>query len=632
MKAFFKLEDTPKDKEFAGELWADATELEYANDKVICSIGETADAMYFIESGKVEVVNSDNQVVNELEEGQFFGEYAVITGDKRISTVRSKGGTVLYRMNKEIVSKGLNNNSTIYGDLIKKLYMQIGRKHSELMLLTSQRRGIAKSIKSQKKGGLALFIHYFIILMIFFAAAYFPNPENPNPVWVLLPIVFLVVNISVTKRTLESLVFACLLGLITLYRSGFLFGFYDELLETISYQDTMDIALILILLGAFTRLLACSGGINALRRIITKRIKTQRSSLLMSLFFIIIIFIEDYLSMLISSICFMPVNDQKRVPREMSTFVMGMTPEAINTLVPISVWGIFLTGLITLSTGENGAALFWQSIPFNFAAILTLLLAFLAAIGKLPLVGTLKKAHKRVEDGGSLWPPNSEQYFMENDNSTWGNVLNLFLPILILVVSSVFSTTVIKGEFSVNIGYGLIITLLFMFVFYCFQKLMTPEEFFDNIVAGAESMLVPVILLAVTLLFSESIAQLGLINWLTDIMFAFGLSNWLLPFVLFFLFTIVCMLLGSSWAMYAIGLPIAIQLAAALDANLALCIGAICAAGVSGDGLSYYQSDNLFTATVIGCELTAMVSARIPYYIFMTVLSCVLYLVAGIML
>jgi CRP-like cAMP-binding protein len=131
MKNFFKLDDSPEDSEMAKKLETSLTQQEYANGEVICHIGDKADAMFFIESGKVEIIDKDNQPLNELEQGAYFGEYAVLTGDKRLSTVRSKGGTVLYRMESQTVLDGINYHPTVYGDLIKQLYGQISRKHNE---------------------------------------------------------------------------------------------------------------------------------------------------------------------------------------------------------------------------------------------------------------------------------------------------------------------------------------------------------------------------------------------------------------------------------------------------------------------------------------------------------------------
>jgi Na+/H+ antiporter NhaC len=160
---------------------------------------------------------------------------------------------------------------------------------------------------------------------------------------------------------------------------------------------------------------------------------------------------------------------------------------------------------------------------------------------------------------------------------------------------------------------------------------MTPEEFFDNVISGAESMFGSILLMVMMIVFSKSISELGLIDSLTNAMTAISGGNyWLLPSMLFILFTIVCYLLGYSWGMYALGLPIAIQLAEAVGGNVALCIGAVVAAGVAGDGLSDFQSDNEHFAHAIGCEPNALVKARFPYFVFIAVLCTAMYFVAGL--
>jgi len=643
IRNFFKLDDSPEDVAMAKKLEASLVQQDFANGEIICRIGEKANSMYFIESGRVEILGQDNEPLNEIGEGQYFGEYAVLTGEKRLSTVRSKGGTVVYCMESKAVLEGVRYHPFVYGDIIKWLYGQISQKHtklirlSSLMRFSSNRRGLVRDSKNlRRKSAGELLMHYGVVLLVFLMAAFFPaGGANPGPVWILLPAVFLIAYITITKRTLESIVLASLLAMVIMHRFDFLFSFYGELLATLTLGRAMEIAVILILLGSLIRLLSCSGGVNALRRLTAERIKTKRGSLATSLLCVIVVFIDDYLSLFVASTCWVPVNDKKRVSREMSAFVMGMTPQAVNTLVPLSIWGVFLTGIITLAVGEGGLGLFVRSIPFNFLSILVLLLAFLAAMGKLPLVGALKAAEERVAQGGALWPPASEHFFSnDDDGATRGKIINMLLPLLILPAASIISGTLRSGAFSINVGYGLIITLALMFALYCFQKLMTPEEFFDNVLTGAEQMFGSVMLMALMICFSQITSQLGLVELLSSTVFAFSASHyWLLPAALFVLFTAVSYLLGYSWGMYAFGLPIAIHLAqaaSASDAFLALCIGAVCAAGVASDGLSHFQSDNDHFANAIGCEPKALVDARFPYFVFMTILAGAMYLVAGI--
>ena len=62
--------------------------------EVIARRGEKAEAIYFIVSGTVEVELVDGETLR-LQEGEFFGEIAILTGEDRTATVRACGETQL---------------------------------------------------------------------------------------------------------------------------------------------------------------------------------------------------------------------------------------------------------------------------------------------------------------------------------------------------------------------------------------------------------------------------------------------------------------------------------------------------------------------------------------------------------
>jgi Na+/H+ antiporter NhaC len=633
MLRFFKLNEGGENPEIIKRLADGLKRRAYAHGEAICRIGDAADCMYFIESGKAEVLSKDDVPVNELDEGDYFGEYAVLTEGNRLTTVCSKGGTVVYRLDKADILAGASHNPALYGNIIQRLYTQISQKHTQIRKISSKRRGLIRSSENQKKMPVRkLLINYGIVAAVFLLAFLLPEGEALAPVWYFLPIVFLMASIILTKRTLEAFVLGGLLTMVMLYKGNFLYGFYNKVLDITANRTIMEIVVLIALLGAMTRLLAASGAINALRRFTVERIKTRNASLLASFLCMIIIFIDDHLSLEITGMGFMPVKDRNRVPREMSAFVMGMTPGAVNILVPFSIWGIYLSGILIYSLGEAGMSVFLRSIPFNFAAILTLLMVFTAGTGKLPLIGRMKKARERVDSGGPVWPPNSEQFTHEEENAPRGSLINLFLPLLILPVASVIAGLLIKSATYVHIGAGLLVTLFVMFCLYCFTRLMTPEEFFDNIIAGVEHTLVPILLLIVTFIFSGGIKEIGLVEWLSYIIpAAIGNNVWLLPAAVFLVFMFISIVWGSSWSIFAIGIPIAVQLAAAVDGNMALYAGAVCAAGIAGDALSVHQSDNEDVAFIVGCEPMTLYFSRLPYFIAAAALSFALYVIMGIM-
>merc|ERR1719186_459374 len=66
---------------------------EYNNGDKIIKQGDPADGMYFLESGKADVVvksNGDEKMVREYNKGDYFGELALITHKPRAATICAK--------------------------------------------------------------------------------------------------------------------------------------------------------------------------------------------------------------------------------------------------------------------------------------------------------------------------------------------------------------------------------------------------------------------------------------------------------------------------------------------------------------------------------------------------------------
>ena len=73
----------------------------YEND-VIMREGETAEELFFIKSGKVEILATDKKTsIAILEEGAFFGEIGLLLTGKRTVTVRALNYTCFQVLSKE---------------------------------------------------------------------------------------------------------------------------------------------------------------------------------------------------------------------------------------------------------------------------------------------------------------------------------------------------------------------------------------------------------------------------------------------------------------------------------------------------------------------------------------------------
>jgi Na+/H+ antiporter NhaC len=137
-------------------------------------------------------------------------------------------------------------------------------------------------------------------------------------------------------------------------------------------------------------------------------------------------------------------------------------------------------------------------------------------------------------------------------------------------------------------------------------------------------------MLVVVNCFSNSMGEIGFSDWLNAaVQTAIGGQAWLLPALIFALFTIIAMLFGSSWAMFPIGIPLALSLAISVNGNPGLFIAAVCAAGLSGDGLSMYNGDMFFFASCLGIKPQAYYSTKLPYVLAIALLALAGFLVCG---
>ena len=252
--------------------------------------------------------------------------------------------------------------------------------------------------------------------------------------------------------------------------------------------------------------------------------------------------------------------------------------------------------------------------------------------GILPKTGQIKEAFKRVENGGSLWPEGSEDYFEFDDDGVVGKPRNLILPMLVWMVSSVVCGMVGDSEsFALDAISGLFITLLFMFVLYVAEQIMTPRDYFEIIEEGVGNSLMPILLLVFSERISECLADLGFGDLLEQVILkVVGDNLFLIPALLFVLFLVVTIGLGTCWGTLGLAIPITVFLAVNLGISVPLCMGATLSASIVGETLCPYIDDSLPVITSIGCEPDAYRKIRVQYWTPMAVLCLVGYLILGL--
>jgi Na+/H+ antiporter NhaC len=391
-----------------------------------------------------------------------------------------------------------------------------------------------------------------------------------------------------------------------------------------------DIAWLIVvcgLMGSIIALIEKAGGSYAFGEWIASKAKTERASLLWTWFLGIIIFIDDYLNSLTVGSCMTTLTDKHKVPREFLAYIVDSTAAPLCVIIPISTWAVFCSRILEANgwapQGE-GLLYFIKTIPYNFYGWIAAIMVPLVILGVIPIFGPMKEAFHRVAQGGPLAPEGSEKIDIRagknNIVPTNPKIINLFLPILFLIVSTIIM--------DFNMQMGVLLTLGFMFVLYMWQGVMTAEEFTDVAIDGLKNMMMPLLLMILAFLFAEVNEQIHftyyVITSATKV-----ITPAFMPLIIFLALSVTEFITGTNWGMYIIALPIVIPLATALNVDVTLAVSAVLSAGVFGSHICFYSDATVITSSATGCNNFNHALTQAPYGLLAASISAVCFLIAG---
>lgn len=477
-----------------------------------------------------------------------------------------------------------------------------------------------------------------VLLITVIFTGFLPEDVSKYGAFSLAPAIFLIIYIFATKRILEALILSSLIGFIMVSRPGTMgsgdswagnifSNFSDGIIGVMMDEDIAWLIIVCGLMGSIIALIERSGGSYAFGEWLSKKAKTRNSSLIWTWLLGIAIFMDDYLNSLTVGSCMTALTDKHKVPREFLSYIVDSTAAPLCVIIPISTWAVFVSRILeTNGWAPDGEGLlyFIKTIPYNFYGWIAAIIVPLVILGIIPIFGPMKRAFKRVEAGGPLAPPGSEKIDIRAgkeslipDNS---RISNLFLPILVLVASTIIL------DFDMQLG--VLVTLGFMFILYMWQGVMSAEDFTDIALDGLKNMIMPLLLMILAFLFADVNEQIHftyyVITSATNIV-----TPELLPLIVFIALAVTEFITGTNWGMYIIALPIVIPLAQSLDADVTLAVSAVLSAGVFGSHVCFYSDATVITSSATGCNNFDHAMTQAPYGILAAIISALFFLVAG---
>ncbi len=399
-----------------------------------------------------------------------------------------------------------------------------------------------------------------------------------------------------------------------------------------------------LLVGSIIRLIVDSGGVAGFVHFLTEKsntIRSARGALLLTYLVGIIIFIESSITSLVSGTIGRPLTDKYGVSRQKLAYICDATSAPVCSLIALNGWGALLIGLITAEISANtitgnATRIFIHAIPFNFYAIVALLLAlFVVLTGKN--IGPMRQFEKRARKQQRLSThPDKSASQAEKEQAT-GYMSHMLVPLIVMIATvpvSLYLTgdgDILKGSGSTSVFYAVITSLLVTFIYFMATKAMSKKAFYKSFYQGIADMVPIALILILAFSIGKLTNDLGTGKYLASL--AQGIvSPALIPVIVFLLASLIAFSTGTSWGTFSIMMPIAVALSVATGANLYLVIGAVVSGGIFGDHASPISDTTIISSMAAGCDHIEHVTTQLPYALIGGALAAILFTVSGFIL
>lgn len=447
------------------------------------------------------------------------------------------------------------------------------------------------------------------------------------------------------KEILSSLLLGIFSGtLIYSFVSGSNFMHSIELVFELMFENLSSNSSVIIFtsfLGAVSQIMIDSGGAAGFTHWAEKKIKSSKSAQLFSVFLSFICSIDDtFLCLTTGSVMLHTIQKQK-VSRARFSYILDMMSSQLAILFPISSWSVAIASCIS-SAGLPGIELFIKSIPFNFYAIFSVLLAvFSSLINKNFKI--MNKFEVSCENGKDISLIEKSESSKINTN---GTVWDLIIPMLSLIIGALFIILQTGGAFSgqtdifeiirnanidLSLNFGSMLAILISIFLFVPRKIKF-DKFMDSACEGIKSItfINSMLILAWSITF---LCKNGLSTgeFMRSIISSCNFSESLIPFSSFLLSTLLAFSIGSSWATFGILIPIISSIVSGMDEKIiVLSISGILSGSIAGVNLSPISSASLLASASAHCKHFDHVSSQIPYVLLASAVSSIGFLIAPI--
>ena len=480
------------------------------------------------------------------------------------------------------------------------------------------------------------------------------DPETYSPavystMFGLLPPVIAIGLALITKEVYSSLFVGIVSGAL-LYANGNLELAVNTLLfnengMVYKLADSWNVGILvfLVVLGILVALMNKVGGSAAFGHWASEHIHSRVGAQLATMALGVLIFVDDYFNCLTVGSVMRPVTDRHNVSRAKLAYLIDATAAPVCIIAPISSWAAAVTSSVPEDSGINGFTMFLQTIPYNYYALLTLLMIVFLAVTGFDY-GPMR-THEQNARNGDLYTTEARPYGDADGapDVPAGKVIDLVLPVAVLIAACVFGMVYTGGIFegetfinafagcdaSMGLVIGSFITLVITFVFYMWRGVMSFEDFTSCIPEGFKAMVAPILILTLAWTLSGMTDLLGAKYFVeAAVEGSSGALRAVLPMVVFLVAVFLAFATGTSWGTFAILIPIVLKVFPSGEL-LTISIAACLAGAVCGDHCSPISDTTIMASAGAHSDHVNHVATQLPYAITTAAVSAVAYGIAG---
>ncbi len=381
-----------------------------------------------------------------------------------------------------------------------------------------------------------------------------------------------------------------------------------------------------ILVGSIMSLIEKSGGINGFVYYVQNKrslVTSARSALLLSYVIGIVIFVESTITALIAGAVGKPFCDKYKISYSKLAYVCDSTSAPICSLIVLNGWGALLLGLISTQITQgiiygNEVEVLLESILYNFYAMSALVVTFISIWFNID-IGAMKNAKY-----------SSIATVQNNDKTT--SMYYMLIPIL-LMVFFVFmflyitgDGNILQGNGSSSIFYTMFFTWIFILLYYIGMKNMSFKTWGETSINGAVKLIPIALILLLAFAIGEVTIELKTGLYLASLANE-NISIYLLAAVIFIISSVISFSTGTSWGTFSIMIPVSVPMAVSMDANIALCIGAVISGGVFGDHCSPISDTTIISSMATNCEVIEHTKTQLPYALISGIIALILFII-----